>query len=127
MLGQPRRSTRSPAAPSVNARRAGSPTLLPERISPLAKRPTNACGLLVPGRDLQNRSLGKGPGWQQLPLLDGYDDDAAIDPHTVGGVHRVVEAAKRASADREAWYGDVEPPIAALLSLEYTQSRRALA
>jgi gamma-glutamyltranspeptidase/glutathione hydrolase len=70
---------------------------------------------------------GQGPVLlQQLALLDGFDD-AAIDPSTVDGVHRAVEAAKLAFADREAWYGDaLEPPLSALLSPEYTAARRAL-
>jgi gamma-glutamyltranspeptidase/glutathione hydrolase len=44
-------------------------------------------------------------------------------------VHRVVEGAKLAFADREAWYGDADGfdvPLDALLSAEYSDARRAL-
>ena len=40
---------------------------------------------------------------QQLALLDGFD----LQPGTAEFVHTVVECAKLAFADREAWYGDV--------------------
>jgi gamma-glutamyltranspeptidase/glutathione hydrolase len=70
---------------------------------------------------------GQGPVLlQQLALLDSFDD-AAIDLSTVDGVHTVVEAAKLAFADREAWYGDAAPvPLDALLSPSYTASRLGL-
>lgn len=89
------------------------------------ERPT-----IHPFRDVQvckTGAWGQGPVLlQQLALLDGYDD-ALIDPRSADGVHHVVEAAKLAFADREAWYGDaIEPPVARLLSPEYTASRRAL-
>lgn len=65
---------------------------------------------------------------QQLRLLDGLDlDDLGPDDPTF--VHLVVEAAKLAFADREAWYGDprfADVPIAALLSRGYAGERRAL-
>jgi gamma-glutamyltranspeptidase / glutathione hydrolase len=65
---------------------------------------------------------------QQLRLLEGYDLDGTdvTDPHVV---HLVVEAAKLAFADREAWYGDPEHtdvPIQTLLSAAYADERRAL-
>jgi gamma-glutamyltranspeptidase/glutathione hydrolase len=72
---------------------------------------------------------GQGPVFlQQLALLAGL---------RVGGlgflcadhVHLVVEAAKLAFADREAWYGDpdfVEVPLADLLSEGYNSERRTL-
>jgi gamma-glutamyltranspeptidase / glutathione hydrolase len=75
----------------------------------------------------KTRAWGQGPVLlQQLALLDGYGDDA-LDPRTADGIHLAVETAKLAFADREAWYGDaVEPPLAALLSPDYTRSRRTL-
>ena len=75
----------------------------------------------------KTQAWGQGPVLlQQLALLDGFDD-AAIDPSTVDGIHRAVEAAKLAFADREAWYGDaLAPPLSALLSPEYTAVRRGL-
>ena len=44
---------------------------------------------------------------QQLALLDGFDL-AATQPDGAEYVHTVVECAKLAFADREAWYGDPE-------------------
>jgi gamma-glutamyltranspeptidase/glutathione hydrolase len=65
---------------------------------------------------------------QQLRLLEGFD----LERMGLGSteyVHTVVECAKLAFADREAWYGDpdfVDVPIEALLSQEYADERRAL-
>ena len=65
---------------------------------------------------------------QQLRLLEGPDL-----PHSgflsADHIHLVVESAKLAFADREAWYADpdfADVPIAALLSGEYTDERRRL-
>ena len=65
---------------------------------------------------------------QQLALLKGFDLGAlsATDP---AFVHAVVECAKLAFADREAFYGDpafVDVPMATLLSDAYNDERRAL-
>jgi gamma-glutamyltranspeptidase / glutathione hydrolase len=65
---------------------------------------------------------------QQLALLRDIDI-AALDPVGPDFVHTVVEAAKLAYADREAWYGDpdfVDVPMAELLSDDYTARRRSL-
>jgi gamma-glutamyltranspeptidase / glutathione hydrolase len=65
---------------------------------------------------------------QQLALLRDFDI-AALDPVGPDFVHAIVEAAKLAYADREAWYGDpefVDMPIAELLSDDYARQRRAL-
>jgi gamma-glutamyltranspeptidase/glutathione hydrolase len=65
---------------------------------------------------------------QQLALLDGFDL-AATQPDGADYVHTVVECAKLAFADREAWYGDpevTEVPHAALLSADYATERRGL-
>lgn len=65
---------------------------------------------------------------QQLALLDGFD----LAGMRLGGadhLHTVVECAKLAYADREAWYGDplyTDVPMDALLSEAYTKQRRAL-
>jgi gamma-glutamyltranspeptidase / glutathione hydrolase len=70
---------------------------------------------------------GQGPVFlQQLALLDGYDLGDASGPEFV---HTVVECAKLAFADREAWYGDpafVDVPLGRLLGAEYAAARRAL-
>jgi gamma-glutamyltranspeptidase / glutathione hydrolase len=61
---------------------------------------------------------------QQLALLEGFDLHDGAD-----FVHTVVECAKLAFADREAWYGDpdfVDVPLEELLSAEYAAERRAL-
>lgn len=71
----------------------------------------------------------QGPAFlQQLALLKGFDL-AAMDPAGPDFVHVVVEAAKLAFADREAWYGDpdfVDVPMDALLSDTYNAARRRL-
>ncbi|MEV0688515.1 gamma-glutamyltransferase family protein [Nocardia sp. NPDC050378] len=65
---------------------------------------------------------------QQLALLEGFD----LKEFGFGSadhLHTVVECAKLAFADREAWYGDpnhADVPIAALLDPEYSAARRAL-
>jgi gamma-glutamyltranspeptidase/glutathione hydrolase len=72
---------------------------------------------------------GQGPVFaQQLALLDGYDL-AAMGPGSADYIHTVVECAKLAFADREAWYGDpdfTDVPVKALLSAGYAEARRAL-
>jgi gamma-glutamyltranspeptidase / glutathione hydrolase len=70
---------------------------------------------------------GQGPVFlQQLAMLDGYEL-AGMAP--ADRIHTVVECAKLAFADREAFYGDpdhVDVPLAALLSAGYADERRAL-
>ncbi|MFN2594412.1 MAG: gamma-glutamyltransferase family protein [Actinomycetota bacterium] len=65
---------------------------------------------------------------QQLALLDGCGLDMM---ELLGAqyVHTIVESAKLAFADREAFYGDpsrVDVPLGALLSSSYADERRAL-
>jgi gamma-glutamyltranspeptidase/glutathione hydrolase len=65
---------------------------------------------------------------QQLALLKGFDF-GHVDPTDPDFIHTVVECAKLAYADREAFYGDpdfVEVPMGTLLSKPYNDSRRAL-
>jgi gamma-glutamyltranspeptidase/glutathione hydrolase len=65
---------------------------------------------------------------QQLALLRGLDI-AAMDPLGAEFVHTVVECAKLAFADREAYYGDpdfVSVPLGELLSDDYNAERRRL-
>src|SRR5947208_487772 len=70
---------------------------------------------------------GQGPVFlQQLALLEGFDLAAASPAELV---HTVVECAKLAFADREAWYGDpdfTDVPLDLLLSKEYAADRRTL-
>src|SRR5713226_7912058 len=72
---------------------------------------------------------GQGPVFlQQLALLDGLGV-AEMDPAGPDFIHTVVESAKLAFADREAWYGDprfASVPLADLLSDSYATNRRSL-
>jgi gamma-glutamyltranspeptidase / glutathione hydrolase len=72
---------------------------------------------------------GQGPVFlQQLALLEGFDLEA-MGLASEAYVHTVVECAKLAFADREAWYGDpaaVDVPLDGLLDSDYSARRRAL-
>ena len=72
---------------------------------------------------------GQGPVFlQQLALLSGFDL-AGMGATSADLIHTVVECAKLAFADREAWYGDPrgsDVPVDALLSPEYASARRRL-
>ncbi|MEP7026910.1 MAG: gamma-glutamyltransferase, partial [Actinomycetota bacterium] len=73
---------------------------------------------------------GQGPVFlQQLALLRGFDL-TAMGQGSADFMHTVVECAKLAFADREAWYGDPEftdVPLDTLLSAGYADERRKLA
>ena len=60
---------------------------------------------------------------QQLALLSGFD---LLDMSDEEYVHTVIECAKLAFADREAFYGDVDVPLEHLLSAGYNDARRQL-
>jgi len=65
---------------------------------------------------------------QQLALLRGFDI-GAMDPLGDAFIHTVVECAKLAFADREAYYGDPDftsVPLATLLADDYNAERRKL-
>ena len=65
---------------------------------------------------------------QQLRLLEGFDL-ARTGFLTADHIHTVVECAKLAFADREAWYADptfVEVNLEGLLARDYANARRAL-
>ncbi|MGH7002888.1 MAG: gamma-glutamyltransferase family protein [Alphaproteobacteria bacterium] len=70
----------------------------------------------------------QGPGFlQQLNVLKGFDL-AAMSPNSADLVHTIIESAKLAFADRDAYYGDpdfVAVPADVLLSDEYAVRRRA--
>jgi gamma-glutamyltranspeptidase/glutathione hydrolase len=72
---------------------------------------------------------GQGPVFlQQLALLDGFDLQQT-GPGSAEFIHTVIECAKLAFADREAWYGDprqTDIPLADLLSAPYADQRRTL-
>jgi gamma-glutamyltranspeptidase/glutathione hydrolase len=62
---------------------------------------------------------------EQLALLDALGE--LPEEGSAELIHRVVEAAKLAFADREAWYGDdPDVPLEALLSKEYAAERAEL-
>jgi gamma-glutamyltranspeptidase/glutathione hydrolase len=73
---------------------------------------------------------GQGPVFlQQLALLDGFRLGELEPGSESEFIHTVVECAKLAFADREAWYGDpnfVDVPLDRLLSAEYADERRRL-
>lgn len=83
-----------------------------------------------------DRTVHKAGPWTQGPVF--LQQLALLEPDLFGRspeflgvehVHQVVEAAKLAFADREAWYGDpavVPDRTAALLDPDYTRRRRAL-
>jgi gamma-glutamyltranspeptidase/glutathione hydrolase len=65
---------------------------------------------------------------QQLRLLEGFDL-RAMGHNSAAYIHCLVEAAKLAFADREAYYADpefAEVPMEGLLSRKYTDLRRSL-
>ena len=65
---------------------------------------------------------------QQLALLEGFDL-AAMGHNSAAYLHTLIEAAKLAFADREAYYADpefVDVPLGALFSEGYSTLRRAL-
>ncbi len=65
---------------------------------------------------------------QQLRLLEGFDL-RTMGHNSADYVHTVIEAAKLAFADREAYYADPEStrvPMEGLLSARYAELRRAL-
>jgi gamma-glutamyltranspeptidase/glutathione hydrolase len=65
---------------------------------------------------------------QQLTILEGYDL-GAMGHNSSEYIHTLVEAAKLAFADREAYYGDPDfdnVPFDVLLSKDYAAARRAL-
>ena len=72
----------------------------------------------------KTQAWGQGPVLlQQLMLLDGFD----LSLESAEFVHTVIECAKLAFADREAWYGDAQDvPLASLLSARYADERRRL-
>jgi gamma-glutamyltranspeptidase/glutathione hydrolase len=77
----------------------------------------------------KTRPWGQGPVFlQQLALLGGFDL-RGMGPGSADFIHTVVECAKLAYADREAWYGDPDfaPDLTGdLLDPAYTARRRAL-
>ncbi|MDQ6922225.1 MAG: gamma-glutamyltransferase, partial [Candidatus Dormibacteraeota bacterium] len=82
-----------------------------------------------PWRVFKTRPWGQGPVFlQQLELLQGFDL-STMRPGGADFIHTVVECAKLAFADREAWYGDpdfVPDRTSDLLAPAYNDQRRRL-
>ncbi|WP_026421849.1 gamma-glutamyltransferase family protein [Actinokineospora inagensis] len=83
--------------------------------------------------DFGEWTLAKCGGWtqgpvllQQLRLLERLDLSYVDGVATADTVHLALEATKLAFADREAWYGDTDVPLEALLSRGYAADRAAL-
>lgn len=83
-------------------------------------------------RDFRGRTIAKAGAWTQGPallqtlgILDPLDDDL-LDPSQEAGAHTILEAQKLAYADRDAWYGDADVDLEALLDDGYLAERRAL-
>ncbi len=85
-------------------------------------------------RDFRETTVFKPGPWtqgpvflQQLALLEGFDL-RSMGHNSADWIHTIVECAKLAFADREAYYGDpdfVDVPLADLLSSDYAAERRA--
>ncbi len=80
-------------------------------------------------RVFKTQPWSQGPVFlQQLELLAGFDL-ARMGHNTAEYVHTIVECAKLAFADREAYYGDplvTDVPVDGLLDPAYARERRAL-
>ncbi|MFB7657705.1 MULTISPECIES: gamma-glutamyltransferase family protein [unclassified Streptomyces] len=82
-------------------------------------------------------TVAKAGLWSQGPVLLqaltmlGHFDDARLDPSTAEGIHTITEAMKLALADREAFYGHLDPAeaeavVRRLLSPRYSKERASL-
>ena len=83
-------------------------------------------------RDFRGRTIAKAGAWTQGPailqtlgMLEPLADDL-LDPSSEAGAHTILEAQKLALADRDAWFGDDDVDLDALLSAEYVDQRRSL-
>lgn len=83
-------------------------------------------------RGFRGRTVAKAGAWTQGPallqtlaLLEPLADDR-LDPSQELGAHTILEAQKLALADRDAWFGDAEVDLEALLADDYLAERRKL-
>lgn len=83
-------------------------------------------------RDFRGRTVAKAGAWTQGPallqtlgLLEPLADDL-LDPSQEAGAHTILEAQKLALADRDAWFGDADVDLDALLADDYLAQRREL-
>ena len=82
--------------------------------------------------EFRGATIAKAGPWSQGPallqtlrMLEPLDDDR-LDPSQEVGAHTILEVQKLAYADRDAWYGDADVDLEALLSEDYAAERRAL-
>lgn len=82
--------------------------------------------------EFRGRTIAKAGAWSQGPallqslrILEAFDEDH-LDPAQERGAHTILEAQKLAYADRDAWYGDADVDLTALLSADYAEQRRQL-
>ena len=84
----------------------------------------------LPGPDrVQDRPVGAGPGVPAAARAAGRLRPGRDGRGSAEFIHTVIECAKLAFADREAWYGDprdTDVPVAELLSPAYAADRRTL-
>lgn len=83
-------------------------------------------------REFRGRTIAKAGAWTQGPallqtlgMLEPLADDL-LDPSQEAGAHTILEAQKLAYADRDAWFGDDDVDLDALLAADYLDERRAL-
>ena len=116
---RPRQLRRAPCRAAVRRR----PRRLRRHVEPVLARDHAGHTICKTG------PWGQGPVMHaQLALLEGYDL-AAMGRDSADFVHTVVECAKLAFADREAWYGDpafADVDVDGLLDPARTAARRAL-
>ncbi|WP_416211754.1 gamma-glutamyltransferase family protein [Microbacterium xanthum] len=80
----------------------------------------------------RGHEIVKAGAWTQGPALLSVLgmleplEDSLLDPSQEAGAHRILEAQKLAYADRDAWFGDTDVDVEALLSPDYLQQRRDL-
>ncbi|MDY0909304.1 gamma-glutamyltransferase family protein [Microbacterium sp. CFBP9034] len=83
-------------------------------------------------REFRGRTIAKAGAWTQGPallqalaLLEPLPDEL-LDPSQEAGAHTILEVQKLALADRDAWFGDDDVDLEALLSDDYLAARRRL-
>jgi gamma-glutamyltranspeptidase/glutathione hydrolase len=83
-------------------------------------------------REFRGRTIAKAGAWTQGPailqtlgMLEPLVDDL-LDPSNEAGAHTILEAQKLSFADRDAWFGDDDVDLGAMLSDDYLDERRSL-
>lgn len=83
-------------------------------------------------REFRGRTIAKAGAWTQGPallqtlgMLEPLADEL-LDPSNEAGAHTILEAQKLSFADRDAWFGDDEVDLDALLAEDHLDERRSL-